>query len=113
MDKYSDLLNRSMGILVFDKGVIIQAEIIDESRTAIVLAPNIQVGEIVQDHETGLWYYDSDMRSKLGIKENPRFETDARTGNALEDLLPDLSQINAFARRIIAERSAHSPNGTG
>ena len=106
-----DLLERSFGTLVIDKGVIITAEPLDENQTVIILAAK-DVGKIVRDHETGLWYYDSELRETLGIREDPRFETDARAGDHLQRYLPDLSEINALARRIISEHPSESSDGT-
>ena len=98
------MLPRAMGILVFDEGVIIRAYPVSDERTDIELAPSTRVGAIVRDLGTGLWRYDEELRTALGIREDPRFDTDYEAGNALEDHLLPLHQVNLFARGLLSPR---------
>ena len=95
---------RAMGILVFDEGVIIRASPQTEDRTAIELAPNTHVGNIVRDPESGRWRYDEQLVKALGIDSNPQFDTDYEAGSALRSHLPPLAQVNAFARGLLSSR---------
>ena len=111
MEKYEKLFGRSIGTLIIDQGVIIRARPVNDDRTEIELAPDIDAGAIVRDPETGRLYYDVQMREILGIVETPDFETDLEAGNRLNEFLPPLSQVNAKARQIAAERRQRSPGG--
>ncbi len=96
-----ELMTRSMGTLIIESGVIIRAYPQTEDRTAIELAPESCVGNIVREPDTGQWCYDEQLRKALGIKNNPGFATDKDAGDALRDHLPPLDQVNAFARLLL------------
>lgn len=99
-----DPTTRAMGILVIDEGVIIRAHPQTEDRTAIELAPDILVGNIVRDPESGRWRYDEQLVNALGLDGNPWFDTDLKAGRALKGHLPPLAQVNAFARGLLQRR---------
>lgn len=95
---------RSMGILVIGEGVTIRAYPQAEDRTAIELAPDTPVGNIVRDPESGRWRYDEQLVNALGLDGNPWFDTDLKAGRALRSHLPPLAQVNAFARGLLSTR---------
>ena len=99
-----DPTTRAMGILVIDEGVIIRAYPQTEDRTAIELAPDTLVGNIVRDPESGRWRYDEQLVNALGLDGNPWFDTDYEAGGALRSHLPPLAQVNAFARGLLQRR---------
>ena len=111
MENYEKLFGRSIGTLIIDQGVIIRAGPVNDDRTEVELAPDIDAGAIVRDPETGRWYYDIQMREVLGIVQTPDFETDQEAGDRLDEFLPPLSQVNAKVRQIVAERRQRSPGG--
>ena len=75
---------RSMGILVIGEGVTIRAYPQAEDRTAIELAPDTPVGNIVRDPESGRWRYDEQLVNALGLDGNPWFDTDLKAGPRIE-----------------------------
>ena len=91
MEKYEGLFDRSLGTLIIDQGVIIRAGPVNDGRTEVELAPDIEAGAIVRDPETGRWYYDIQMIAVLGIGQTPDFETDQEAGDRLDEFLPPLS----------------------
>ena len=97
--------------MIIDQGVIIRAGPVNDDRTEVELAPDIDAGAIVSDSETGRWYYDVQMREVLGIVQTPDFETDQEAGDRLNEFLPPLSQVNAKVRQILVERRQRSPGG--
>ena len=84
-------LTRAMGTILFKEGVILRAYPLEENRTEIELAPNIRIGAIVRDPETGRWRYDDALRTALGIVKAPEFTTDCEAAESLEEFIPSLS----------------------
>ena len=99
-----DPMTRAMGILVFGEGVIIRAYPQTEDRTAIELAPDNHVGNIVRDPESGRWRYDEQLVRALGLDGDPWFDTDYKAGDALRSHLPPLAKVNAIARGLLSSR---------
>ena len=97
-------LTRAMGIIVMGDGVTIRAYPQTADRTAIELAPDFLVGNIVRDPQSGRWRYDEQLVQALGIDGNPQFDTDYKAGLALKSHLPPLAQVTAFARALLSSR---------
>ena len=104
MGESNPYLYRSAGILLIDGGVIIRAYPEEDDRTKIEVAPSIVIGAIIRDNDTDRWRYDDDMRSFLGIVDNPDFATDVEAGNQLERSIPDLAQVLAKVRAMLRSR---------
>lgn len=98
-------LDRSVGDLVMDEGVILRADPLSEDRTEIVAATDLNVGAIVRNSESGRWSYDAQLKAFLGIEGDPDFGTDAEAGNEMQDLIPSLAQVNQKISRLIVIRN--------
>ena len=90
-------LNRAMGIIVMGDGSDLSGRIlVTADRTAIELAPDFLVGNIVRDPQSGRWRYDEQLVQALGIDGNPQFDTDVQGRSRIEKPLAAARSSHGF-----------------
>ena len=94
------LLTRAFGLLADAGGAGLRGYVVDDDKTHIVMLDQV-LGSIVKDAGTGRWAYDEALRSALGIKDDPSFDTDGEAGDGLQERLPPDEQMRAFAQGLI------------